>query len=87
MCDTQNTRSIIIDNCIGLSHIDMPHAHHDTTITGMTHFQSITIMKSNLQLHKMMADVLWVYPDNCLPETYPRVGGIHLFMGVIGVQL
>ena len=44
-------------------------------------------MKSNLQLHKMMADVLWVYPDNCLPETYPRVGGIHLFMGVIGVQL
>ena len=46
-----------------------------------------TIMKSNLQLHKMMTDVLWVYPDNCLPETYPRVGGIHLFMGVIGVQL
>ena len=46
-----------------------------------------TIMKSILQLYKIMADVLWVYPDNCLPETYPRVGGIHLFVGVIGVQL
>ena len=41
VCDTQNTRSIIIHNCIGLPHIDMPHAHHDTAITGMTHFQSL----------------------------------------------
>ena len=27
------------------------------------------------------------YPDNCLPETYPRVGGLHLFVGVTGVEL
>ena len=59
----------------------------------MTHFQSLatghnfTIMKSNPQLYKIMTEVLWVYPDNCLPETYPRVGGIHLFVGVTGVEL
>ena len=37
-----------------------------------------------------MPDVLCVYPDNYSPETYPRigiVGGIHIFVGVIGVQL
>ena len=27
VCGTQNTRSIIIHNCIGLTHIDMPHMH------------------------------------------------------------
>ena len=46
-----------------------------------------TIMKSNLQLYKIMTDVLWVYPDNCSSETYSRVGDIHIFVGIIGVQL
>ena len=64
----------------------MPHAHHDTAITGMTHFQSLAT-KSNPQLYKIMTDVLWVYLDNCLQETYARVGGIHLFVGVTGVDL
>ena len=36
-----------------------------------------------------MTDVFRVYPDNCLQETCPRVGGIglHLFVGVTGVEL
>ena len=60
----------------------MPHAHHATAVTDDTfsvigdrpHF---TIIKSNLQLYKIMTDVLWVYPDNCSSETYSRLGGIY----------
>ena len=69
------------------------HAHHDTALTDMTHFQSLAtgpnlqLCKPNRQLYKIMTDVLWVYPDNCSPEKYPRVGGILPLMGVIGVQL
>ena len=71
--------------------IDMPPAHHDTIITAMTNAQSLsvaagqqfTIMTADLQLYKIMTDVLWVYPDR-FQEFYPRLGGMHLFMSFIG---
>ena len=42
----------------------MPHAHHATAVTDDTFSvigdrPHITIMKSNLQLYKIMTDVLW----------------------------
>ena len=71
VCETLNTRSINVHNCTGLPRIDMPHVHHATAVTDMTHSSHWrqAPMKSNLQLYKIMTDVLWVYQDNCSPET------------------
>ena len=71
--------------------IDMPPAHHDTIITAMTQAQRLsfeagqkfTVMTADLQLYKLMTDILWVYPDK-FPEFYPRLGGMHLFMSFVG---
>ena len=40
-------------------------------------------MTADLQLNKIMIDVLWVYPDK-FPEFYPRLGGMHLLMSFVG---
>ena len=91
--NSKHNRSIIIHNCIGLPHIAMPHAHHDTAVTDMTHFQSLAT-GPNLQLWNhicncikkiIMTDVLWVYPDNWFHQRHISGLVVYISLWVLSV--
>ena len=66
--NSKHDRRIIIHNCIGLPHIAMPcHAHHDTAVTDMTHFQSLAT-GPNLQLWNQICNCikLWQTSFGCI---------------------